>query len=265
MHSSSGPAPFGILSTAHGTIIVSHNDYSVNHLGQRYGVGHQLFSNGCYEPEELGLITTVLNAVKQASSHPVVFLDCGANIGIHTVELARFMHGWGRIIAFEAQEFIYYALCGNIALNNCFNARAVHAALGKECGTLSIPKIDYLIPASIGSLELKHSSKTEFIGQTIDYAESAGVQTPMITLDSLNLEKVDFIKMDIEGMEMEVLHGALSTLKTFRPTMLVEALKINIGEFNALMAELGYKCYGFGINALAVHPENPVASLLKFS
>ena len=48
------------------------------------------------------------------------------------------MTGWGIVIAIEAQERIYYALAGNLALNNCFNARAIHAAVstapGRICG-----------------------------------------------------------------------------------------------------------------------------------
>ena len=47
----------------------------------------------------------------------------GANIGVHTVEWARHMYGWGNVIAIEAQERLYYSLCGNISLNNCLNVR----------------------------------------------------------------------------------------------------------------------------------------------
>ena len=65
------------------------------------------------------------------------------------------MTGWGQVLAFEAQERIYYALAGNIAINNCFNARALHAAVTSEAGRMKIPAPDYLAPASFGSLELR--------------------------------------------------------------------------------------------------------------
>jgi FkbM family methyltransferase len=90
-------------------------------------------------------------------------IDCGANIGVHTVEWARFMHGWGEVLAFEAQERIYYALAGNISINNCFNVRAFWAAVGHQNGSIQVPKPDYLIPASYGSLELIPSEHNEFI------------------------------------------------------------------------------------------------------
>ena len=65
----------------------------------------------------------------------VLAIDCGANIGVHTIEWAKAMTGWGSVLAIEAQERIYYALAGNIAINNCFNAFAIHAAVSSESGT----------------------------------------------------------------------------------------------------------------------------------
>jgi FkbM family methyltransferase len=67
-----------------------------------------------------------------------VAIDCGANIGVHTTQWARLMTGWGRVVAFEPQERIYYALAGNIAINNCFNVRAIHAAVPSTPGTMRL-------------------------------------------------------------------------------------------------------------------------------
>ena len=52
------------------------------------------------------------------------------------------MTGWGSIEAFEPQERIYYALAGNIAINNLFNARAIFAAVGETDGWITVPHID---------------------------------------------------------------------------------------------------------------------------
>jgi hypothetical protein len=67
----------------------------------------------------------------------------------------RHGNGWGSVIAIEAQERIYYALAGNIAINNCFNAIAMHAAVSSEPGVMQIPTPDYFQPSSFGNLELK--------------------------------------------------------------------------------------------------------------
>ena len=46
------------------------------------------------------------------------------------------------MLSFEAQERLYYAVAGNIALNNCFNVKAIHAAVGNTDGSIRIPKIE---------------------------------------------------------------------------------------------------------------------------
>jgi FkbM family methyltransferase len=69
----------------------------------------------------------------------VVVIDCGANIGAHTIEWGKRMTGWGSVLAIEAQERIYYALAGNIVINNCFNAVALHAAIAEKIGVMTPP------------------------------------------------------------------------------------------------------------------------------
>ena len=143
---------------------------------------------------------------------------------IRDSEWAAAMTGWGSVIAIEAQERVYYALAGNIAINNCFNAFALHAAVSSESGTMTIPNPNYLVPSSFGSLELRQSVRNEFIGQKIDYAANT-VVIRKLTLDEINLPRVDFIKIDIEGMELEALEGARQTIDRSQPIMLLERIK----------------------------------------
>jgi FkbM family methyltransferase len=98
-------------------------------------------------------------------------------------------------------------LAGNITLNNCFNARALHAAVAAEDGTMQVPVPDYLAPSSFGSLELKPGQQNEFIGQTIDYSAAATQEIRSLTLDTLAPARLDLVKIDVEGMEQEVLAG----------------------------------------------------------
>jgi FkbM family methyltransferase len=85
------------------------------------------------------MAVSVLNLRRQYFKDGVFAIDCGANIGIHTVEWAKCMTGWGSVLAIEAQERIYYALAGNIAINNCFNAVAFHAAITDKPGVIMMP------------------------------------------------------------------------------------------------------------------------------
>ena len=93
--------------------------------GQRgYGVGHQILETAAFDPMEVKMVLDLLAMRRRHYGDGVLAIDCGANIGVHTIEWANRMHGWGRVIAIEAQERLFYALAGNIAINNCFNARA---------------------------------------------------------------------------------------------------------------------------------------------
>ena len=93
-----------------------------------------LLSNSCYGPNEAAMVSTLLDARRRHFGDGVNVLDIGANIGAFTIKWARHMDGWGRVLAFEAQERIFHALAGNVALNNCFNARPFWAASHQPTG-----------------------------------------------------------------------------------------------------------------------------------
>ena len=194
---------FILASTDHGTLIVNRFDYHMVNATKGFGVGYFLLENSSYEPRESSIAMQLLSLRRQHFGSGVLAVDCGANIGVLTVEWARGMTGWGTVVAIEAQERIYYALGGNIAINNCFNAHAIHGAVGAENGVLRIPTPNYMAPASFGSLELRQSAVNEFIGQEIDYSEQKLNTVRMLTIDSLNLSRLDLIKIDVERMELE--------------------------------------------------------------
>ena len=75
-----------------------------------FGVGFQLLENAAYDPADVTLLLTLLDLRRRCYGDGIVAIDCGANIGVHSVEWARHMTGWGIVIAIEAQERIYYAL-----------------------------------------------------------------------------------------------------------------------------------------------------------
>ena len=200
---------------------------------------------------------------KQNFGDGVVAIDCGANIGVHTIEWAQAMHGWGSVIAFEAQERIYYALAGNITLNNCFNAKAIFAAVGASEGEIMVPLPNYFAASSFGSLEIRKKSTTEYIGQEIDYTEENCVRTQMTSIDKLNLKRLDFIKIDIEGMEIEALVGGEKTINEFKPILMIEKIKSDELELRNFVEKYGYKIFPLGINMVAVHQDDPVSKQIQ--
>lgn len=243
-------------------MIVNRNDYRMVSEKAGYGVGFQLLNTSGYDSAEVGFTLDLLRARRNDCGDGVVAIDCGANIGVHTIEWARAMSGWGRVYSFEPQEKIYYALAGNIALNNCFNVTARLAAVGARCGTLAVPEVNYCVPSSFGSLELQPADSSEYIGQNIDYNRTSQ-QIDLLTLDSLSLPRIDLIKIDVEGMELEVLQGAQESIKRSKPQVLVEVIKSDEQAITELLEAQGYRFFPVGLNILAVHSSDPVLGRFK--
>ncbi len=252
------PIAFVLAASNHGSMIVNRNDYHMVDEVRGFGVGFHILSGSRYEPDELSLLLALLDRRRRHFGDGVVAIDGGANIGVHTVELAKHMYAWGSVIGFEAQERVFYALAGNVALNNCMNARVRLAALGERGGEIRVPELDPFLPASFGSLALKDRPDIDFIGQQILYDKESGNPVPLVTLDSLDLQRLDLIKMDIEGMELEALRGGRGALERHRPVLLVEANRPGArSALDKFLGDVGYRAFPMGINSLFVHTSDP--------
>jgi len=253
---------FVIAASNHGTMIVNRLDYRMISADAGFGVGFQILETAAFDPQEVKLAVQLLAARRRHHGDGVLAIDCGANIGVHTIEWATAMTGWGSVLAIEAQERIYYALAGNIAINNCFNALALHAAVSSEPGIMTIPNPNYMIASSFGSLELRQRANNEFIGQTVNYTENTA-EIRKVALDEFQLPRVDFIKLDVEGMELEALEGAEKTIKSSRPILLVEKIKTNAEKLQRWFGDRGYVLREVGINVLAIHSDDKTLTELN--
>jgi FkbM family methyltransferase len=240
-------------------MIVNRFDYQTENGRDGYGVGFKILNESSYEFSEISIGSFVLDSRRKFFGDGVVAVDCGANVGTHTVDWARQMTGWGSIIAIEAQERIYHALAGNVAINNCFNARLIHAVAGDRNGMAKIPNPNYLVPTSFGSLELKPAKRPESIGQQIDYSDVNMVPVRAITIDSLALRRLDLLKIDVEGMECEVLEGAKRTIRQSLPVVIVEHLKAGADNIIDHLRHHGYNMAQLGVNILAIHSTDRTA------
>ncbi|HTI83470.1 MAG TPA: FkbM family methyltransferase [Acetobacteraceae bacterium] len=264
-HASDRPVPpvrkvaFVLASTDQGSFIVNRFDYKESRDGRRFGVGFKLLNESSFELSEISVCLFMLESRRKLFGDGVVAVDCGANIGTHTVDWARQMTGWGSVTAIEAQERIYYALAGNVSINNCFNTRLIHAVVGNRNGFTRIPELDHFVPTSFGSLELRPTRNPEDIGQKVDYSESSLVPVRAITIDSLALKRLDLLKIDVEGMELEVLEGARRTIKRCSPVILIEKLKSNVEKIGRFLQQDDYLAAELGINLLAIHAADKAA------
>src|SRR5215472_7143826 len=100
---------FVLAASDHGTMIVNRFDYRMIDERGGIGVGFQILEGASFDAAEVDMALSLLGLRRQYFGDGVVALDCGANIGVHAVEWAKRMHGWGQVIAIEAQERLYYA------------------------------------------------------------------------------------------------------------------------------------------------------------
>jgi len=244
---------FVLASTDHGAMIVNRFDGVQSESGP-YGVGHELMESSHFGAVELTDIAKLLEARRKTGGDGVVALDIGANIGVYTLDMARLMTDWGNVLAFEPQERLFCALAGNIALNNAFNAKPVCAAVGATTQTIHIPQPDYRRAGSFGSISMRREDDRHEAGQTLDY--DASVPVMQITVDSLKLPRVDLIKIDVEGMEMDVLTGAGETIARCRPALFVEHQHVGRNPLAQRLDALGYTMFDNGRDFLAVHRDD---------
>jgi FkbM family methyltransferase len=240
------PRIFVLASTDHGAMLVSRLDFHEREPGAYVGVGALLLEDGSFDMPEVMAILRMLADRRKQFGPGVVAIDGGANIGVQTVEWARYMTGWGRVIAFEPQERLYYALAGNITLANAFNATAHLAALGSHPGSMDIPVLDYTRPANLGGLELQSKQTDCGTGQIC----RDRTRVPVMTIDGLALDRCDLLKLDVEGMEMDALQGASETIKRCRPIIVAEAIKCGRDRLKAHLSALDYAVSDFDINVL---------------
>lgn len=234
-----------IVPSAYGMLIVNRNDWDELD-GERFGVGADLHESGTYAQAELDALAQIM---AQLPTEAVV-LDVGANLGVHSLWFSRLVGLRGRVLAFEAQRIVFQMLMGNLALNSVENVYARNVAVGARNGTLRMPALDYGSRRSFGSLELSQH------GTATSLDDAVGEVVQVVTLDSLVLERVDFIKIDVEGMERDVLAGGRETLVRHRPFLQVEWLGRDAGALpRALLGEYGYRVFQYGINLLCVPAE----------
>ncbi|MCE9529024.1 MAG: FkbM family methyltransferase [Planctomycetales bacterium] len=159
-----------------------------------------------------------------------VVVEAGANIGSHTVPLARLVGEAGRVHAFEPQRTVFQTLCANVALAGLTNVHCHYGTVGEAAGEIVVPPIDYRQENNFGGLALGEFKQ--------------GEKVPVVTIDSLHLAACHFLKADVEGMELAVLRGAKATIEKFKPILYVENDR---QEKSAALVqqirELGYKLY----------------------
>lgn len=197
----------------------------------------EIMNFGQYEPAEtrfMDLLATGAGTI----------LDIGANIGWHTVRMAK-RHPQAHVHAFEPMPVSYRFLERNIAVNGVEQRVSCHnCGLAQQSGSF-----EFFAPSAGGV-----NASLRNVSQSSDAAVVIGV---VLTLDqwltSQNNIALDFIKCDVEGAELPVFLGGKETLRQHRPAVFSELLRkwsrpfgYHPNDLLAFFRELGYRCYAVG-------------------
>lgn len=204
------------------------------------GIGRHVEQIGAWAEDDLLAMTQLLAAILQKKS-VATFYDVGANIGTHSVALSRQFGDRIKIRAFEAQRLVYYQLCGNIAINGIENVFCHHLAVNDgSVESMDIKLPNYTTHFNYGGLELASAVNSD--NQFVDKPNTEAVECR--ALDDFD-ETVDFIKMDIEGMEIHALEGAKKIITQYRPACFIEVLKSDILQIQDFFRQVGYNLYKY--------------------
>jgi len=172
-----------------------------------------------------------------------VTIEVGANIGAHAVPLSQFC-AKGRVFCYEPQRVIFQILCANLALNNITNVIAQPCAVGDKNARIEIEGGAYDQPWNYGAFSVVSgfSAEARFPGAI------QKEQVRLLRLDDdpqlQTLQRLDFLKIDAEGSECEVMNGATRLIKKFQPMIFAEVTSPK--NFDRVWRDIlrrGYRCY----------------------
>lgn len=154
-------------------------------------------------------------------------LDVGANVGSHTINFAKTAD---MVYAFEPHPHTYWNLCANCLLHQALNVQPFQYAIGSRDGSTNIWNID-------------PTRRNSAMGIMVD---TGSLVVPIRKIDSLEISPLHFIKIDVEGHELEVLRGAEQTLQRESLIVFVEIHSDELLEpIIAFMDGLQYLKYEF--------------------
>lgn len=164
-----------------------------------------------------------------------VCCDIGAEYGLYTLTFASRVGPRGTVLAFEPLPGPGRFLARTVRWLRASNVAVHQHALGDEPrqGTMSLPKRRGLPVHGRAFL----ADDADGLGPNAEFAGDQRLQVTVSTLDRVvaqsGLDRVDFIKIDVEGYEPAVLRGAEETIRRFRPVLLIEIEDRHLDKFGA--------------------------------
>eukprot|EP00933_Yihiella_yeosuensis_P001084 TRINITY_DN10171_c0_g1_i1.p1 TRINITY_DN10171_c0_g1~~TRINITY_DN10171_c0_g1_i1.p1 ORF type:complete len:514 (+),score=87.42 TRINITY_DN10171_c0_g1_i1:45-1544(+) len=215
---------------------------------------------------QMGTMNPMQNYQMQAALRPGdVVVDVGANLGSYTIPFAERVGRRGKVLAFEPFRWLHQLVTANVALNGLSNVWTYNMALGekKESFRGRPPMLRFF--SSPGGVKVNYAQQTGAQGAQEEMNLNQAVQmydfetepedTLMVTLDELlmggsdirvpQVDNIRLIKIDVEGMEKNVIMGAQRAIQHFKPIIWSENTDYfdkQDTSFIQLMQQLEYAC-----------------------
>jgi len=222
-----------------------------------------------YKVLEGSFDSAVLSLYKNMIGNGWVVVDVGANIGLHTVCMSKLVGDNGKVYSVEPVDYNLIKLNANLHLNNCQNVSVIDCVIGNN---VKDEVTIYKVKEKDGRLDNSSVANNINIKKLRDNGVIEEVQVKQITIDSLasfSGEKINLIKIDVVGYEIEALKGALETIKTHRPILIIEVnpkrlldLSVDISEYTSIICNY-YDCYEI-LNPNIYEDNFSLEPLLKF-
>ncbi|NQU56286.1 MAG: FkbM family methyltransferase [Rhodospirillales bacterium] len=171
-----------------------------------------------------------------------VAIDVGANLGEWALPMAKAVGPTGRVFAFEPVPHLAEGLDKTFRINGLAHARTVKKALGDKNGETAF------------IFDEDHTGMSSFIGSLAEGTTTRELSVETVTLDSFvrneGLERLDFVKIDVQGCEAAVLEGATDTLGQLCPALIIEAGVETPGErvkISEILKAAGYDMAGINL------------------
>lgn len=199
-------------------------------------IGAELRRKGCWDLAEI--VDTIRMFDRYSRKDFEFILDIGCNVGAWTLPMAR-RYPDAKIIAFDCQEYLIRCLNKTLDLNKIENVQSYVMAVSDVNTTIKFGSVDYTFGGNFGAFELEvPAHNPDFNGRRVpDHFDEIDQRT----IDHFNLDNVGLIKIDVEGMELKVLSGALDTLQRCKSVVLFENHKCDYPAVVELLSGINYR------------------------
>lgn len=226
-----------------------------------------LFKNEILLRHKKSFEYTTLEKFKHLIKEGDIIIDVGANSGLYSILFSKLVGSGGKVYAFEPDKCTFHLLEKNLFLNNCQNVDAYNFALSNKQSQIE------MISFNTDVYNLQSGDSFKYMKEVLPSSVSENTSQQMMAykMDDITevkaLNKIDFIKIDVEGAEMLVIEGAIETISKFKPLIIFELSGEWTARFNykpyqllLLLHKIGYDLEEFDFQQWIAQPLNKANS-----